>query len=56
MSGTTLNRDIYNRVYDDFSSALIAYFKEYPDCIPQLEGLVLKHRKNGHLYHEMYSR
>jgi DNA gyrase subunit B len=56
MSGTTLNRDIYNRVYDDFSSALIAYFKEYPDCIPQLEGLVLKNRKNGHLYHEMYSR
>jgi DNA gyrase subunit B len=42
------NRDIYQPIYEELSLALLFYFKEHPDCIPQLEALVLENRKQRH--------
>jgi DNA gyrase subunit B len=44
-SRVLLNRDIYQPIYEELSLALLLYFKDHPDCIPQLEALALEHRQ-----------
>jgi DNA gyrase subunit B len=54
--GSTISRDIYNRLYDAFSVTVESYFREHPECIAQLEAIVLKARKTSTLHSEMYMR
>ena len=55
IGGSNINRDVYTRLYEEFSMTLLAYFKAHPDCIPQLEALVLKNRKRSAFHHEAYN-
>lgn len=54
IGGALAHRDLYNRLYDGLSATLTSYFDEHPDCIPQLEAIVSKSRKNA-LRHEAYN-
>jgi DNA gyrase subunit B len=44
-SRVLLNRDIHRPLYEEVSLALLFYFREHLDCIPQLEALVLENRQ-----------
>ncbi len=56
IGGSTINRDVYNRLYDEFSVALVLYFREYPGCIAQLEAMIQKTRSDKYLRPEFQPR